>query len=195
MGLVAYRHSDWPQPFPPFVPGQEGRYHRVGGHIANYWSLHPHGPWAEWLRSSGVKDEHAARQLRGRTWAAIFDVDFTTINFDNAEDWGLIAADLVSDDQTRCRDLAEELVGQGVVAARVPSAALPGTENLIVFGQRTPSPYLAVVVDPLIDVPCAATAEDGRPADQLLGLVRHYGQPHAALEAWAVGDTYAYPQP
>ncbi len=195
MTLVGYRHADWPQPFPPFAPAAPGRYHRPGGHIANYWCLHPHGPWAEWLRWNGVKDSDAARHLRRRTWAALFDVEPTVIEFDDAADWGVTAEDLVSDDHTPCRNLADEVVSNGVVAVRVPSAALPGTENLVVFGQRAPSPYLADVVDSLVDVPCATTAEDGRAQDAIPGLVRHYGQPHAGLEAWMAGNEYTYPQP
>jgi hypothetical protein len=46
MDLVVYRHSDWSQPLPPFLPEDEGRFHRPGGRITHYWCLHPHGPWA-----------------------------------------------------------------------------------------------------------------------------------------------------
>ena len=65
----------------------------------------------------------------------------------------------------------------------MPSAALPGTDNVVLFGERATAPYL---VEPLsrVDVPASLTADGGRPPLGVLDRVRPAAPPHAALEAW-----------
>ena len=60
----------------------------------------------------------------------------------------------------------------------MPSAALPGTDNVVLFGERAAAPYL---VEPLsaVDVPASLTADGGRPPLGLLDRVRRRGAPHA----------------
>ncbi len=59
----------------------------------------------------------------------------TEITFDNADTYGLSADDLVADNQTACRDLARQFRNDpdGPRALVVPSAALPGTQNLVLL--------------------------------------------------------------
>jgi hypothetical protein len=116
------------------------------------------------------------------------------ITFDTAGEHGLEAADLVSDDQTRCRGLAARLRGAGARGMVVPSAALPGTGNVVLFGARVGSPYL---LEPLgeVDVPASITAHDGRPVASLLDRVRFRGDEHAALAAWRRGEEFAFDEP
>ena len=76
----------------------------------------------------------------------------------------------------------------------MPSAALPGTDNVVLFGERAAAPYL---VDPLgaVDVPASPTAEAGRPPLGVLERVRRRGAPHAALEAWRAGEPFRFAEP
>lgn len=50
-----------------------------------------------------------------------------------AAKWGLGTGDLVDDDWSACHTAARRLRAAGVDTIRVPSAALPGTENLVLF--------------------------------------------------------------
>ena len=76
----------------------------------------------------------------------------------------------------------------------VPSAALPGTRNVIIFGPRVAAPYLAEPVSSL-DIPASITADGGRPLLSLLSMVRFVGDPHAALEARRQGKSFQFTEP
>jgi hypothetical protein len=116
------------------------------------------------------------------------------IGFAEAGSYGVRPGDLVSDDLRACHRLADRLRAGGVDGAIVPSAALPGTENVVLFGERAAAPYL---VDPLsrVDVPASLTADGGRPPIGLLERVRRRGAPHAALEAWRAGEAFRFAEP
>jgi hypothetical protein len=85
--------------------------------------------------------------------------------------------DLVSDDYEPCRAIADGLRADGAAGLIVPSAALPGTKNVVLFGARVAAPYSS---EPLsgIDVPTSITGERGQALVTLLALVRFAGQPH-----------------
>ena len=87
--------------------------------------------------------------------------------------------------------LAERLRRSGTPGIVVPSAALPGTQNVVLFGPRVGSPYL---LEPLgeVDVPASITAHDGRPVASLIDRVRFRGDAHAALEAWQRDEPYVF---
>jgi hypothetical protein len=55
---------------------------------------------------------------------------------------------------------------------KTPSAALPGTWNLVVFGQRVLAPYTPEPLDRLLDVPGAPAAVDARALRELARIVR-----------------------
>ena len=78
--------------------------------------------------------------------------------------------------------------------AVVPSAALPGTRNVVLFGARVAAPYLTEPVSAL-DIPASITAEGGRPPLSLISLVRFAGHAHPALEAWRHGVTFHFDEP
>ena len=126
--------------------------------------------------------------VRHRTWALRVDLTgLPHIGFAEAAEHGLRPGDLVSDDLRACHRLAARLRAAGVPGAIVPSAALPGTENVVLFGERAAAPYL---VEPLsaVDVPASLTADGGRPPLGVLERVRRRGVPHAGLEAWRAGE-------
>jgi hypothetical protein len=78
----------------------------------------------------------------------------------------------------------------------VPSAALPGTWNLVVFGPRVLAPYLPEPIDPLADVPGAPAAVDACALGEIVGRVRPLEQrAHAAYDAWAAAEPYEFTEP
>ncbi len=157
--------------------------------------MHPLGPLAELMRSSSTRKPDQVRQIRARTWALRLEVEgLPQIDFDNAVDFELEAEDLIADDHARCRRLAHKLRAQSFAGIVVPSAALPGTRNVVIFGPRVGSPYLD---DPVaeVDVPASITADSGRPILSLLDRVRFVGESHAAFEAWKAGDRFDFDEP
>jgi hypothetical protein len=194
--VVAYRLASWRRPLrtePSRVPG---RFHRSTEESpTQYLCLHPLGPWAEFLRAAGLATPEQLAVVRHRTWALRIDLDgLARIGFAEAADHGLRPGDLVSDDLRACHRLADRLRAAGAAGAIVPSAALPGTENVVLFGERAAAPYL---FEPLsrVDVPASLTADGGRPPLGLLERVRGGGAAHAALEAWRAGVPFRFVEP
>lgn len=189
MELVAYRGADYDTPLWVNPNSSDGRYHRAGQEMTQYWCLHPLGPWAELLRAHGVYDPADFQYLQHRVWAARLDLGdeaVAHITFENAGDFGIAPDALVDEDLTRCQDLGEGLREEWV-ALRVPSAALPGTENLVVFGPRAATAYSSQPIDVDRDVPVGISADRGTPPEDLAGLVRHRGDAHVGLGAWKLG--------
>jgi hypothetical protein len=196
-GLVAgYRLASWRRPLRTEPSRVAGRFHRMTEESpTQYVCLHPLGPWAEFLRASGLRTADQLALVRHRTWALRVDLDgLPRIGFDEAGTYGLRPGDLVSDDLRACHRLADRLRADGVPGAIVPSAALPGTDNVVLFGERAAAPYL---VEPLsaVDVPASLTADGGRPPLGLLDGVRRRGAAHAALEAWRAGEPFPFAEP
>jgi len=129
-----------------------------------------------------------------RTWALDVTLDdLPEIGFDSAGTYGITPDELVSDDREACQRLAARLRAE-LPGAIVPSAALPGTRNAVLFGARVAAPYLIQPASSL-DIPASITADGARPPFSLLSLVRFVGAPHAALEAWRAGASFAFREP
>ncbi len=122
--------------------------------------------------------------------------DAFDLNYDTAGSLGLEPHHLVAEDYGPCQDLAERLRADPALPQmiRVPSAALPGTPNIVIFGPRVSAPYL---VDPLgpVDVPASLVADRARPPDALFPLVRFQGTAHAEFEAWTKGEPFDFAEP
>ena len=77
--------------------------------------------------------------MHQRIWGARLSFDegeVLDVTYDWACDWDQVAPeDLVSDDLYPCQ-LFADWARERYVALQVPSAALPGTQNLVVFGSR-----------------------------------------------------------
>jgi hypothetical protein len=139
------------------------------------------------LRYPGVRDPEEARELFLRPWAADLDLPDGTIEvgFGSANGHGIDPADLVDEDHRRCQEWA---AGLDVPAMLVPSAALPGTTNVVLFGARIRTRYGEAPLDPTIDVPCDPVGHLANVVEDLLRSVRWRGTPHAGYEAWRAGD-------
>lgn len=177
-----------------------GRYNDVGDGATQYLSLHPMTPWAELLRNERRRSAGGALQLRLPLWAIRIQLDPepTEINFDNAEVYGLLPEALVADDQSACRGSAREFRSDpdGPRALIVPSAALPGTQNVVLLDPFVTISYVAEPVAPE-DLPTCMAAQDGRCPDGLWDLVHHHHsfRLHAALEAWHDGASFEFVEP
>lgn len=127
--------------------------------VANYWSLHPHGPWAELYRSQGLRDQDdVVQQVATRLWVGRFDHVTPTRIDELGDEYGLTSDDLVDEDWSACQQAAEGLVADGHDALLVPSAALRGTDNLVLFGQRLAIPFSEAPLEQ-VDLPCAVAAD------------------------------------
>lgn len=200
--LVCYRASSYLTPVRARAHGSSsaGRYHDAGSPATQYFSLHPLTPWAELARNQRCRDLDDALEARVAVWAIrlVLEEEPARVDFDAAAAGNLVHSvsprDLVADDATRCRALADAYRADPAAAKaiRVPSAALPGTENLVVFGRRRTIRYEAT---PLrrIQVPAAVASVDGRLPRDLFRLVRRLGDRHAGYESWRRGDTYEIP--
>lgn len=189
MRLTVFRHASYDSPWWAFPSSRAGRFHRARTDTVQYLSLHPLGPAAEMLRHhvgpSGNPDDVVLN-----LWAAVVDVDdVRRVDFDDCAGYGLTAEELVGDDYARTQGLAEHLVRTGATAMIVPSAALPGTHNLILFGVRVLNPFLSVPFTP-DEVPTGHLADAARPPAEVAPHVRWFGAAHRAVQQWKATGSY-----
>jgi hypothetical protein len=196
--LVVYRAAAYHTPLWIEPNVMDGRFSRKGEGPVQYFCLHPLGPLAEALRRLPVGLDPA--EVRRPVWALrLPDAPVQTIGFEEAGEYGIDPYALVCPPEAsgECQDLADVFQAQeDPPMLRVPSAALPGTWNLIVFGERVLAPYTPEPLDPLLDVPGAPAAVDARALDELVATVRPLDQvAHDAYDAWRAGDSYEFAEP
>jgi hypothetical protein len=193
--MVCYRFAAYSTPLRTVAAWQSARFSRADeAEPTQYLSLHPLGPLAELMRNADLRRGEQVAAVSTRTWALEVSFDgLPEITFQSAREFGISAEELVADDHGACQSLAARIrtLFPGVV---VPSAALPGTRNVVLFGPRVAAPYLTRPVA-AIDVPASITADHGRPPMSLRSLVRFRGDSHAALAAWRAGSTFAFAEP
>jgi RES domain len=198
MEVVAFRLANYETPLWSVENFAAGRYNAAGSGFTQYLSLHPLTPWAELLRNEDRRTRDRAVLMRYPLWAIraqIADQPFD-LSFDNAAAFGLRPVDLVDDDWGACRAVGESFRSSGPSAFTAPSAALPGTTNLIVLEPHVLVSYNQVPFDD-IDWPGTMTSQEGRCPDGLWDLV-HYrasATKHAALDAWERGDAFEFEEP
>ena len=107
--------------------------------------------------------------------------DATRVDFDDCASYGLTPDQLVGDDYTATQALADAVRGSGARAMIVPSAALPGTHNLILFGVRVLNPYLSKPFTPE-EIPTGHLTDGARPPAEVAPHVRWLGTPHKAAQ-------------
>jgi hypothetical protein len=83
------------------------------------------------------------------------------LTYDTSEQYGLEPGDLVADDHGPCRALAEAFRTRGPRAFTAPSAAWPGTTNLIVLEPRVVTSWTQAPIDDDVDWPVSMTSQDG----------------------------------
>lgn len=198
MEVVTFRLANYETPLWAVENFAAGRYNAAGSGFTQYLSLHPLTPWAELLRNEDRRTRDRAVLMRYPLWAirAQLADEPPHLTFDTAAQFGLDPGDLVADDFARCQALADTLRSSGTRAFTAPSAALPGTTNLVVLEPHVLVSYDQVPFDE-IDWPGSMTAQDGRCPDGLWELV-HYrtaGTRHRGLEEWERGETLVFREP
>jgi hypothetical protein len=196
--LIVFRLANYETPLWSVENFAAGRYNHPDSGFTQYLSLHPLTPWAELLRNEDRQTRDRVVLMRYPLWALRVELreEPFALTFDNAADFGLEPADLVADEHGPCRALAQTFREGGPTAFTAPSAALPGTRNLVVLEPHVLGPWNVVPLDE-IDWPGSLAAQDGRCPDRLWSLV-HYraaGAKHAALEAWEQGDELVFEEP
>lgn len=183
--MIAYRHAAYDTPWWANASRREGRFHRPGDPPTQYWSLHPLGPAAEMLRHHiGPASLEDHDTLRLDLWVArLPDDGLLEIGFHSALSHGIPPDDLVADDYRSCQEWADSVRWTGAPGIAVPSAALPGTKSLVLFGPRVLHPYLAARIVPE-EVPTGHLTDGARAAAGVRPLVRWFGRPHAGLDHW-----------
>jgi hypothetical protein len=198
MELVTFRLANYETPLWSVENFSAGRYNTADAGFTQYLSLHPLTPWAELLRNEDRRTMERAVLMRYPLWAIRVRVDEAPLplTFDDAADFGLTASDLVADDHGPCRALAQAFRASGPTAFTAPSAALPGTTNLIVLQARVLTAWNLVPLDE-IDWPGSITCQDGRCPDGLWDLVHYRGSDakHRGLAAWEAGETLEFEEP
>lgn len=189
MRFTVFRHAAYDSPWWVIPSSRSGRFNRAKVATTQYLCLHPLGPAAEMLRHN-VGPTGDPDTVRLNLWTATVSVDpVVQIDFDNAAGHGCTAEELVGDDYGPTQSLADRLRASGAHGMVVPSAALPGTHNLVLFGERVLHPYLWQPLAPE-EVPTGNLTDGARVAAELLGHVRWFGSDHAALEQWKSTGAY-----
>jgi hypothetical protein len=179
---IVYRATTYDVPLWANPNRRSGRWNLAGRGATQYFCLDAEAPYAEMLRAEELRTEGEAGMFRTTLWQARVEegaiVDYGT--FEKAEAADFPAEALVEDDHERCQAEAERLRSQGVGGVLSPSAALPGSVNLTLFGSRVESDWTAdVQLSSLLPV---QRLTEGRPPAGLAARTRFYGQPHPLLD-------------
>lgn len=191
MRFTVFRHAAYDTPWRALPSSTQGRFHRPGQDIVQYLSLHPLGPAAEMLRHD-VGPDGDPDDLLLNLWTAVVDVDdddVTRVDFDDCEGHKITADELVGDDYRPTQDLAAAVQATGATAMVAPSAALPGTHNLMLFGVRFLHPYLWTPLK-AYEIRTGHLTDGARPPAEVAAHVRWRGTAHKAAEQWKSTGSY-----
>jgi hypothetical protein len=189
MNSTVFRHAAYDSPWWAFPSSRSGRFNRATQDTVQYLCLHPLGPAAEMLRQN-VGPGGDPDQVVLNLWTAVFDVDdVERVDFDECATYGCTPDELVGDDYAPTQLLADQVRASGASAMVVPSAALPGTDNLILFGVRVLHPFLWQPLAPE-EIPTGHLTDGACVAAEVASRVRWLGREHSALEQWKATGGY-----
>lgn len=176
-----FRYSSYDVPFWARPNTTDERWHSAGDGATQYLSATPDGAWAELIRNENLRSEADLALVQMPLWQAQIEqariADYR--DFETTEKAGLDPEILVSDDQSKCRAEGKRLRENDFAGVIYPSAALPGEQNLVLFGPRILLPWGASR-RLASGVPANKLTVGAPPAD-LLPRVRHVGAGHAGL--------------
>jgi RES domain-containing protein len=166
---------------------RSGRWNIAGKTPTQYLALDAEAPFAEVLRREDLRTEEDASHYSSTIWQMQIEeamvVDYSS--FALAEQAGFDPAALVDDDFERCQAEATRLSDEGARGILSPSAALPGSINLTLFGPRVGVGWATTAkLASAIPVQRVAT---GHPPPGLTSRVRYFGRAHPLLRSF--GET------
>lgn len=178
---IAYRATSYDVPLWVSPNRRSGRWNIAGEQCAQYLCLDAEAPFAEIVRHEDLRTAEAMSHYRTTIWQLQVQegavVDYSS--FELAEAAGFEAQALVEDDHERCQAEARRLIAEGARGLLSPSAALPGSTNLTLFGPRVCVPWN--ITTALASSVRAQPLATGHPPSDLTGRVRYFGQPHPLL--------------
>jgi RES domain-containing protein len=175
---VAFRATTYDTPLWVSPNTRPGRWSRPEDEtIAQYCSLDVASAVAEMVRSEGLREIEQAREMRVDIWELRVDegaiVDYSTA--DLADRQGFSWASLVDDDWEDCVQEGLRIQGEGGRGVIAPSAALPGSLALNLFGPRT---EIAWEAEPRLSIQIPARQIlRSAPGSDLVGDTRFFGEP------------------
>lgn len=179
-----YRATTYDVPLWVLPNRRAGRWNRAGKESTQYACLDSEAPFAEMLRGEDLRTEDEARMFTTILWQLRIDegaiVDYST--FEKAEAAGFPPSALVDDDHERCRVEADRLRQRGVGGLLSPSAALPNTVNLTLFGPRVPVGWETTVT--LASMVPVQRLSQGTAPPGLVHRTRYYGTTHSGLQTY-----------
>lgn len=176
---TAYRATTYDVPLWVRPNRRAGRWNIAGSGCTQYLCLDVDAPYAELIRNEQLRSEQDAAMLRVFLWevrlheAAIADYS----SFELAESAGFPAEALIHDDRERCQHEADWLIECGARGVLAPSAALPGTTSLTLFGPRVEVPW-GTETKLSSEIQVRRVGGQGPPPTGLVDRVRHYGDPY-----------------
>jgi RES domain-containing protein len=178
----AFRATSYDVPLRVAANRRSGRWNVGGVGTVQYLCLDAEAPFAEKLRHEDLRSEAEAATYSATLWELKINegvvVDYGS--FDKAEAAGFPPEALVDDDHTRCQEEAARLARLGARGVLSPSAALPGSVNLTLFGPR-----VEVRWDAAPGVASAMPAQKlviGRSPTGLIKRVRYFGERHRGFD-------------
>ena len=194
--MVCYRFAAYATPLRTVPAWQPARFSRGDeDEPTQYLALHPLGPLAELMRNAELRSpEQVARSAPARGRWRFRSTTSRRSRSRPPSVFGITAEQLVGDDYGPCQ-AARGALRTKMEGAIVPSAALPGTRNVVLFGPRVAAPYLTQPVSTL-DVPASITADGARPPTSLMlarPLPRATRTPRSA--AWRNGIDFRFAEP
>lgn len=182
---TAYRATTYDVPFWVRPNRRSGRFNVAGDGCTQYFCLDPEAPYAEIIRHEGLTTEDDVAELRVFLWEARLQeaaiVDYGT--FERVEAAGFPPDAIVEDDYERCQAEAAWLQQHHARGVLSPSAALPGSVSLTLFGPRVEVPWNATT-QLSAEVPARRVGGKGSPPPGLVARVRQFGEAHATLDAY-----------
>lgn len=136
--LIAFRQTDYDMPFWARNNSFAARWNAADDPPTQYWSLHPDGAWAEYLRQEELTDEADVALVRRTIWTCrVPRGTFLDLRDPEAcEAVGLDPDALTADDWSPCQALAARLRQGRCSGVLTPCAALTGHTNLTIFGAK-----------------------------------------------------------
>jgi len=157
------------------------------GTVAQYCALDVAGAIAEMVRSEDLRDVESARELRVSVWemrideGAVVDYSSPSLSAEQGFEWEA----LVSNEWRHCQDEGGRIAAEGGRGVLAPSAALPQSVTLTLFGPRT---EIAWSAEPSLSIQVPARhILRGAPGDGLVRDTRFFGNPYPRLQPGSAG--------